>query len=109
MARADTSVSAIVLDLAQATLDELEVARGLLAESTLPAVVILPERIADQRELFAAVGATVLVRPYPPSQLYAALQITEGDGALGLEAATPTLTDAVASPATDPTREVDET
>ena len=47
--------------------------RGLLDDSTVPAVVILPERLAAERERFAAAGATVLVRPYPPSELYAAL------------------------------------
>lgn len=108
MARADPSVSAIVLDLAQATADELDVVRGLLGESSLPAVVILPERLADQSELFAAAGATVLVRPYPPSQLYAALRITEGDGATPFEGETPTVTGSVANTASDPIAEVDE-
>ncbi len=79
LASGDTSVSAIVLDLAQATADELEVARGLLGHSSLPAVVILPERLAAQSEAFAAVGATVLVRPYRPSELYDALQITDAE------------------------------
>jgi DNA-binding response OmpR family regulator len=72
------AVSAIVLDLAQAGPDELEVVRGLLGQNSLPAVVILPERLAEQRESFAAAGATVLVRPYRPSELYAALRITGG-------------------------------
>jgi DNA-binding response OmpR family regulator len=77
LAGGDGSMSAIVLDLAQASGDELEVARGLLGHSPLPAVVILPERLAAQSESFAAAGATVLVRPYRPSELYAALQITD--------------------------------
>ena len=71
------AVSAIVLDLAQSSGDELDVVRGLLGQSSLPAVVILPERLAGQSEMFAAAGATVLVRPYRPSELYAALRITE--------------------------------
>ena len=75
----DSSMSAIVLDLAQASGDEMEVARGLLGHSSLPAVVILPERLATQQESFATAGATVLVRPYRPSELYAALRITEAD------------------------------
>lgn len=80
LASGDTTVSAVVLDLAQASGDELDVARGLLGQSDLPAVVILPERLAAKSESFAAVGATVLVRPYRPSELYAALRITDADG-----------------------------
>jgi DNA-binding response OmpR family regulator len=96
VASGDALVSAIVLDLAQATADELEVARGLLGQSALPAVVILPERLASQGEAFAAAGATVLVRPYRPSELYAALRITDADGSS--EAA-------IAAAEADPTRE----
>jgi CheY-like chemotaxis protein len=96
LASGDPVVSAIVLDLAQATPDELEVARGLLGHSDLPAVVILPERLATQSEAFAAAGATVLVRPYRPSELYAALQITDADG---------TSEAAIAAAEADPTRE----
>jgi DNA-binding response OmpR family regulator len=75
----DSSMTAIVIDLAQVSGDDLEVARGLLDHSPLPAVVILPERMAAHQESFAAAGATVLVRPYRPSELYAALRITEAD------------------------------
>ncbi len=96
LAGGDSGVAAIVLDLAQATADELEVARGLLGHSALPAVVILPERLAAQSEPFAAAGATVLVRPYRPSELYAALQITDADG---------TSEAAIAAAEADPTRE----
>ena len=96
LASGDPVVSALVLDLAQATPDELEVARGLLGHSDLPAVVILPERLATQSEAFAAAGATVLVRPYRPSELYAALQITDADG---------TSEAAIAAAEADPTRE----
>ena len=96
LASGDPVVSAIVLDLAQATADELEVARGLLGHSDLPAVVILPERLAAQSEAFAAAGATVLVRPYRPSELYAALRITDADG---------TSEAAIAAAEADPTRE----
>ena len=39
----------------------------------VPAIVILPERLAAERERIAAAGATVLVRPYRPSELQAAL------------------------------------
>jgi DNA-binding response OmpR family regulator len=96
LAGGDSEVSAIVLDLAQATADELEVARGLLGRSSLPAVVILPERLAGQREPFAGAGATVLVRPYRPSELYAALRITDADG---------TSEAAIAAAEADPSRE----
>ena len=99
LASGDSGVVAIVLDLAQATADELEVARGLLGHSDLPAVVILPERLAAQSEPFAAAGATVLVRPYRPSELYAALQITDADG---------TSEAAIAAAEADPTREAAE-
>jgi hypothetical protein len=58
--------------------------------------VILPERLAAQSEAFAAAGATVLVRPYRPSELYAALRITDADG---------TSEAAIAAAEADPTRE----
>jgi hypothetical protein len=58
--------------------------------------VILPERLATQSEAFAAAGATVLVRPYRPSELYAALQITDADG---------TSEAAIAAAEADPMRE----
>jgi hypothetical protein len=64
----------IIVDLAaQTTPDELEDVRGLVKDNALPAVVILPEGLEAERERFADVGATVLVRPYRPSELYAAL------------------------------------
>lgn len=66
--------TAIVVDLgAQATEAELSDVRGLIHENPLRAVVILPERLATERERFTAVGAAVLVRPYRPSALYAVL------------------------------------
>jgi hypothetical protein len=64
----------IIVDLAaQTTPDELEDVRGLVKDNALPAVVILPEGLEAEAERFAGVGATVLVRPYRPSELYAAL------------------------------------
>jgi hypothetical protein len=66
--------TAIVVDLgAQTSVSELDDVRSLVQDNTLPAVVILPERLAAERERLVAVGATVLVRPYRPSELYAAL------------------------------------
>lgn len=65
---------AIVFDLGDRwTPEELEAVRGLLATSPIPAVVILPKRLAEERERIAGVGATVLSRPYAPSELYAVL------------------------------------
>jgi hypothetical protein len=66
--------TSIVVDLgSQTTPGELDDVRGLVADNALPALVILPEGLAAERERFAGVGATVLVRPYRPSELYAAL------------------------------------
>jgi DNA-binding response OmpR family regulator len=71
----DDPPRAIVLDLGvDSTEGEVDAVRTLLGESGLPAVVILPERLGAERERFAAAGATVLVRPYRPSELYAALR-----------------------------------
>lgn len=65
---------AIVFDLGDRwTAAELEEVHGLLASSSIPAVVILPKRLAEERVRIAGVGATVLTRPYAPSELYAAL------------------------------------
>jgi DNA-binding response OmpR family regulator len=71
----DDSPRALVLDLGvDSTAGEVDAVRELLGQSDLPAVVILPERLGGQRDAFAATGATVLVRPYRPSELYAALR-----------------------------------
>jgi DNA-binding response OmpR family regulator len=71
----DDSPRALVLDLGvDSTAGEVDAVRELLGQSDLPAVVILPERLGSQRDAFAAAGATVLVRPYRPSELYAALR-----------------------------------
>ena len=70
----DSPPKAIVFDLgANWTPQELEAVRSLLAETSVPAIVILPERLESERDRVMAAGATVLVRPYPPSELYAAL------------------------------------
>jgi DNA-binding response OmpR family regulator len=71
----DDSPRALVLDLGvDSTAGEVDAVRELLGQSDLPAVVILPERLGSQRDAFAAAGAIVLVRPYRPSELYAALR-----------------------------------
>lgn len=65
---------AIVFDLGDRwTAEELEAVHGLLVASAVPAVVILPKRLAEERERIVGVGATVLMRPYAPSEIYAAL------------------------------------
>lgn len=70
----DDPPRAIVLDLGpDSTTNEVQAVREVLGTSDLPAVVILPERLAAQRAAFSATGAAVLVRPYQPSALYAAL------------------------------------
>jgi DNA-binding response OmpR family regulator len=109
LADGDAGLSALVLDLAQATGDELDVVRGLLGQSSLPAVVILPERLASHSEPFAAAGATVLVRPYRPSELYAALRITDTEDVLPDEAIPPTAAaEPVAAAQTDTPVDTDE-
>lgn len=102
----------IVVDLAaQATPDELDDVRGLVKDNALPAVVILPEGLAEERERFESVGGTVLVRPYRPSELYTALWpgttidllATAGDKPLSVDAVP-----AVEAPATDDMTIADE-
>ncbi len=70
----DNLPQAMVFDLgANWTAQELESVRALIAETTIPAVVILPERLAAERDRVAAAGATTLIRPYQPSELFAVL------------------------------------
>ena len=76
----DDLPQAMVFDLgANWTAQELESVRSLIAETTIPAVVILPERLAAERERVAAAGATTLIRPYRPSELFAALPPHPGE------------------------------
>ena len=78
---------AIIFDLGSRwSLEELDDVVALLPESTAPAVVILPERLAAERDRVAGAGATVLIRPYRPSELRAALPPSETDLASGAEA-----------------------
>jgi DNA-binding response OmpR family regulator len=78
----DDAPRAIVLDLGTDTTPrEVDSIREVLGESTIPAIVILPERLDSQREVFRATGAQVLVRPYAPSALYAALRPHGSEGA----------------------------
>jgi DNA-binding response OmpR family regulator len=71
----DETPRAIVLDLGTDTTPrEVDSIREILGETSMPAIVILPERLDSQRETFKETGAQVLVRPYAPSALYAALR-----------------------------------
>lgn len=77
----DEQPRAIVLDLGtDTTPGEVDSIREVLGETTMPAVVILPQRLEAQREVFRATGARVIVRPYAPSALYAALRSDAADG-----------------------------
>jgi hypothetical protein len=66
--------TSIIVDIAaQTTASELDDVRSLVEANTLPIVVVLPELLVAERDRFVAVGATVLVRPYRPSELFRAL------------------------------------
>jgi hypothetical protein len=70
----DTAPTALVIDLsAQATPAELDDVRTQLGAAPWPAVVILPERLGGERERVSTATTKVLVRPYRPSELYAAV------------------------------------
>jgi DNA-binding response OmpR family regulator len=70
----DVAPRAVVIDLrARWSSDEVDAVRALLEGSTVPAIVILPERLESERDRVASAGATVLISPYRPSELYAAL------------------------------------
>lgn len=71
---AKRGVRAVLLDLGDmASPEEVVAIRRMAREGRKPIVIILPERLAGERERFASDGATVLVRPYRPSELYRAL------------------------------------
>ncbi|OGO57678.1 MAG: hypothetical protein A2V85_02945 [Chloroflexi bacterium RBG_16_72_14] len=70
----DVAPRAVVIDLrARWSTEEVDAVRVLLDGSTVPAIVILPERLESERSRVASAGATVLISPYRPSELYAAL------------------------------------
>jgi DNA-binding response OmpR family regulator len=94
----DEAPRAIVLDLGTDTTPrEVDSIREILGESTLPAIVILPERLDSQRETFRATGAQVLVRPYAPSALYAALRLGPAEAAGGPGGSSPPPADGMTS------------
>ena len=71
----DADVQAIVIDLGpDSVAAEADAVRELLGDTRAPVVVILPEHFAGERASYGETGAHVLVRPYAPSALYAALE-----------------------------------
>lgn len=65
---------AVVLDLGTETsAAETEDIRRQLGGTATRMVVVLPNRMADERSAFEAAGAQVLIRPYAPTELYKAL------------------------------------
>ena len=78
--------SAVVLDLgADSEPGDIEAVRELLADADVRMVVILPERLAADRSRIEQDGVTILVRPYPPSDLYRALGADPGPDPSGPE------------------------
>jgi DNA-binding NtrC family response regulator len=74
----DDRPTALVLDFGtESTAREVEAVREVLGSGDIPAIVILPERLNQQREAFAGTGVKVIVRPYAPSVLYKALRSPE--------------------------------
>jgi DNA-binding NtrC family response regulator len=70
----DELPQAVVFDLgASWSASELESVQSMIAATTIPAIVILPERLAAERDRIAEAGATTLIRPYRPSELFAVL------------------------------------
>jgi DNA-binding NtrC family response regulator len=87
----DDRPTALVLDFGtESTAREVEAVREVLGSGDIPAIVILPERLNQQREAFEGTGVKVIVRPYAPSVLYQALRSraeVEADEAAASEAA----------------------
>jgi hypothetical protein len=80
----DEPAPVVVLDLgADSKASDLAMIRELLGNPSLRMVVILPQRLEGGRPEFERAGASVVVRPYQPSTLYAAIRAGEPDGAPG--------------------------
>lgn len=72
--------SVVVLDLgADSEASDIDAVRVVLGAPDLRLVVILPERLAAERERLEAEGVTVVGRPYRPSRLYRAVSGGRGD------------------------------
>jgi hypothetical protein len=72
---------ATVVELRDLDGDELAELAALVEGAAAPVAVIVPQPFAAERERVAAVGATVLVHPYRPSDLYALLPSPDGGAA----------------------------
>jgi DNA-binding response OmpR family regulator len=80
----DARAPVVVLDLgADSRAADLATIRELLGDSALPMVVILPQRLDVARDQFERAGASVVVRPYQPSVLYAAIRAAVPEGTRG--------------------------
>ena len=75
----DARPGAIIIDLGNdSTPKEMMAARELQEELRTPVIVILPEALAEQAQVFRNNGLRVVTRPYQPSTLYAALRGVAG-------------------------------
>jgi len=79
----DERAPVVVLDLgADSKAGDLASIRELLGgDPSLRMVVILPQRLETVRDQFEGAGASVIVRPWQPSTLYAAIRAAGQRGA----------------------------
>jgi len=83
----DERAPVVVLDLgADSKAGDLARIRDLLGDPLLRMVVILPQRLETVRDQFEGAGASVLVRPWQPSTLYAAIRAAGQRGTSGADA-----------------------
>jgi DNA-binding response OmpR family regulator len=84
----DERAPVVVLDLgADSKAGDLASIRELLGgDPSLRMVVILPQRLESVRDQFEGAGASVIVRPWQPSTLYAAIRAAGQRGASGADA-----------------------
>jgi DNA-binding response OmpR family regulator len=84
----DERAPVVVLDLgADSKAGDLARIRDLLGDPSLRMVVILPQRLETVRDQFEVAGASVIVRPWQPSTLYAAIRAVGQRGTPGADAA----------------------
>jgi DNA-binding response OmpR family regulator len=84
----DERAPVVVLDLgADSSAGDLARIRELLGgDPSLGMVVILPQRLETVRDQFEGAGASVIVRPWQPSTLYAAIRAAGQRGTSGADA-----------------------
>ena len=84
----DERAPVVVLDLgADSKAGDLASIRELLGgDPSLRMVVILPQRLETVRDQFEGAGASVIVRPWQPSTLYAAIRAAGQRGNTGADA-----------------------